>query len=300
MSSQSIKGWETERSTSVLLSEALIIFVQEKLYIQGVTPGSIKGYENMVKSVHKALGDIDITKLTLLDIYTWKSYHINKGISERTMKGYIIRLRLLLRHFSRQFSLSIHPDDITLPKSPRTLPQAISDVEAKLIFDKCNNIRDRLVIYLLFTTGLRIEELCNIRVRNIQENKLFIVGKGKKERYVFMDETAIALMDIYLKCKLESEWLFPTCEKQMGNLPISTFAMRIAIKRCAKRAGIKRNITPHMFRHGYATHLLKNGCDIRYIQELMGHSFITSTQIYTHVTNADLHEVYKKYHVTLN
>lgn len=295
--SYSNKVGTTEKDSSMKLSEALSLFVKEYAYIKGLDPQTIRGYKNTLSNFKKVHGDKEINLITIEDIYYFRKYFEDKGISSATIRNNLGDIKMLLKHISKTVELSLVPDDIPLPKFIRNMPETLTIDEIKLIVDHTRNLRDRLAIYLLFCTGIRIAELCSLKVQDIQEDKLLIHGKGKKQRYAYLDEVSLMLIKLYLP-SLDGEWLFPS--SNLKGMPLQTFAMRIAIKRSAEKAGITKRIYPHMFRHSYATNLLKNGCDIRYIQEFLGHNYITSTQIYTHVTNQDLAGAYKKFHVTLN
>ena len=289
--------WETERVSSLKISDALLVFTREYAYLKGLDPETIRGYKITVNNFKKVHGDKRVKLITLEDIYYFKKYFEDKGVGLSTIRNNMCDLKIILKHVSKTVELSLVPDDIPLPKYTRGLPETLTIDEVKRIINSSGTIRNRLAIYLLFCTGMRIAELCAIKVQDIQEDKLLIHGKGKKQRYAYLDEASLILLNMYLPT-IQGEWLFPSCKHR--TLPVQTFAMRVAIQKCAAKAGIKKRVHPHMFRHSYATNLLRNGCDIRYIQEFLGHNYITSTQIYTHVSNNDLAGAYKKFHVSLN
>lgn len=281
----------------MLLSEALVLFIKEYAYLKGLDPETIRGYQIMLNVFIKVHGDKPVQDITMNDVYLLKKHYDELGLCSATIRNYIGDLKMVLKHTSKTVNLSLIPDDIPMPKFTRNLPETLTVGEIKLMINACDSLRNRLAIYLLFSTGLRIAELCNIKLKFVKDDTIILDGKGKKQRLIYLDDTAKMLLKMYLPT-IHGDWLFPSTQTQ--GMPIQTFAMRIAIQRTAVKAGIKKRVYPHQFRHSYATNMLRNGCDIRYIQEFLGHAFITSTQIYTKVENKDLAGAYKKFHVSLS
>ena len=166
-------------------------------------------------------------------------------------------------------------------------------VISKTDFQKQKAERNLLIISLLLSTGIRISELCHIHLKDINHSNktLHIIGKGKKERIIFLgDQTTFNLLEIYInKIGKESNgFLFPGKHSQK---PLSEQSVRLILKRIVEQNNLSRTITPHMFRHSFATMLLDNDVDIRYIQQILGHSSISVTQIYTHVSHSKQKEI---------
>lgn len=192
-------------------------------------------------------------------------------------------------------------EPLRLPKTipPSTIEKFLSQLyisrsAAKTPFQRKNALRDIAVIELLFATGMRISELCSLKRRDLdlQEKKVLIYGKGAKERVIYIGSTAvIALLDSYITVfsdqLIDEDWLFLNQRKNR----LSEQSVRNMINKYARQAEIQQHITPHMFRHSFATLLLESDVDIRYIQKLLGHSSITTTEIYTQVSTRKQREI---------
>lgn len=191
------------------------------------------------------------------------------------------------------------------PKKSKRLPRFFEYNELEELFDACDlgtslGQRDRLLLEMLYATGVRVSELVNIKVSDIDEDghSILVLGKGNKERYVTYGDYCSEILDLYLSdgyLKLNTNkscYLF--LNNNGGNL--TDRGVRYILDRIIKHTSIQKNISPHMIRHSFATHLLNEGCDIKTVQELLGHESLESTQIYTHVSNEHLRSVYLKCH----
>ena len=166
-------------------------------------------------------------------------------------------------------------------------------VISKTDFQKRKAERNLLIISLLLSTGIRISELCHIHLKdiNLSNKTLHIIGKGKKERILFLgDQTTFNLLETYINKngKESNDFLFPG---KHSPKPLSEQSVRLILKRIVEQNSLSKTITPHMFRHSFATMLLDNDVDIRYIQQILGHSSISITQIYTHVSHSKQKEI---------
>lgn len=186
---------------------------------------------------------------------------------------------------------------------PKTIPYDIlksifSYLEQRIVlsktdYQKQHAERNLLIISLLLSTGIRISELCNIHLKdiNLSNKTLHIIGKGKKERILFLgDQTTFNLLETYINKngKESNDFLFPG---KHSPKPLSEQSVRLILKRIVEQNSLSKTITPHMFRHSFATMLLDNDVDIRYIQQILGHSSISVTQIYTHVSHSKQKEI---------
>ncbi len=171
---------------------------------------------------------------------------------------------------------------IERPRKETKLPKVISKEEVKLIINNTNNIKHKCVVSLLYSAGLRRSELLNLKLKDIDSKRMVInviQGKGKKDRLTLLSNTVLADLRIYYQEWKPRDYLF---EGQTGGRYSSQSILKI-VKNAAKKAKIIKNITPHMLRHSFATHLLESGTDLRYIQVLLGHSSTRTTEIYTQV-----------------
>jgi site-specific recombinase XerD len=241
----------------------------------------------------------------------------DKQLKIITQNYHLIALRSFLKYLAKRDVKSLAAEKIELPKTPaRTVEFLdIDDVERLLKAtdeekDKLTRLRDRAILEMLFSTGLRISELISVKRDglNLKRGEFAVRGKGDKMRLVFLSHKAIESLNQYLKERRDnSKALFirhdakESVDKQMESMSekmsgLTPRSVQRIIKKYAKLAGIMKKITPHTLRHSFATDLLANGADIRSVQELLGHASISTTQIYTHLTNKRLRDVYDNFH----
>jgi integrase/recombinase XerD len=197
-------------------------------------------------------------------------------------------------------------ENLSLPRRWKRLPKALSDREIEKLLvpelpETPPSLCDQAVLELAYASGLRLAELRNIRLEQLHLEAGFInvIGKGNKERVVPVGRQAVAVINRYLKTgrpKLVTPRTPANLFLTKRGTPFAAVTMWMRIKRRVARAVIGRNVTPHMLRHSFATHLLEHGADLRVIQELLGHASISTTEVYTHVTGNRLREVHRKFH----
>lgn len=229
-----------------------------------------------------------------------------ENLKKRTQAYYVIAIRNLLKYLTVHDYDVVSPDKIELPKVPTRQINIIryEDLERLLSAPKGNSlkaVRDRAILETLFSTGLRVSELCALdRFVNIDRGELTIRGKGERLRVVFLSDGAKKTLKEYLKKRSDAEEAMfislshAKTPKVLGRMVPRTVERIVA--RHARAAGITGKVTPHQLRHQFATDLLSNGADIRSVQKLLGHSSITTTQVYTHVTDRELREIHKAFH----
>ena len=231
-------------------------------------------------------------------------------IKKSTQNYHLIALRTFLKYLARQEVASLSPEQIELAKQPmRTVEFLEADeLERMLAAPKQTAegmiaLRDQAILELLFSTGLRVSELAGLRIDqvNLQRDEFTVRGKGDKPRVVFISERAKAALRAYLEKRRDtSPFLFVSHDRAKGGReesgPLTSRSVERSVAHYAKVAGITKRITPHTMRHTFATDLLLSGADLRAVQSLLGHASITTTQIYTHITNKQLKEVHKKFH----
>jgi integrase/recombinase XerD len=197
-------------------------------------------------------------------------------------------------------------ENLSLPRRWKRLPKALSNGEiAKLLTlessETPENLCDQAVLELAYASGLRLAELRNLRLEQMHLESGFInvIGKGNKERVVPVGRKAIAALNRYIEVgrpKLITPKSPANDLLSKRGTPFASVTLWLRIKNRVRRAGVSRNITPHMLRHSFATHLLEHGADLRVIQELLGHANISTTEVYTHVTGDRLREIHRKFH----
>ena len=180
------------------------------------------------------------------------------------------------------------------PKREYRLPNVLSKQEVKLILDVPKNIKHRTMLSLIYACGLRRSELINLKISNIDSKRniiSIIQSKGKKDRIIPLPKSILLMLREYYKAYKPKYWLF---EGQKVDSQYSPQSLQAVLKQAIARANIKKPVTLHWLRHSYATHLLENGVDLRYIQELLGHSSSKTTEIYTHVSRKSLQAIDRK------
>ncbi len=246
---------------------------------------------------------IELLKIDYAFIRGYLNYLVNdKKDNNTTVSRKISSLRGFYKYLSNNDYINNNPFRlVSLPKKSKKLPKYFYYNELEELFNSCDiktplGQRDELILEMLYATGVRVSELVNIKVNDINEGNLTIniVGKGNKERIVSFGEYAKDALDLYLSDgrkklnKKDSDYLF--LNHIGGNL--TTRGVRDILDRLIKKTTIDKNISPHMLRHTFATHLINEGCDLLAVSELLGHESISATQIYTHVTTDHLKEVY--------
>ncbi len=220
-----------------------------------------------------------------------------KTLKKRTQNYYLIALRSFLKYMTAKRGVkTVSAEVIELAKVPERTIDLISGEELKRLLDAPKQekdvkkgLKDKAILETFFSTGLRVSELCALpRDLDLTKDELSVRGKGEKVRVVFLSDMARDSIKAYLKgnIAIDSPTLFNTTPRSVERL----------VKHYAIKAGISKKVTPHVIRHSFATDLLQNGADLRSVQALLGHANITTTQIYTHVTDRHLKEIHKNFH----
>lgn len=239
-----------------------------------------------------------------------KTDKAGKPLKKSTQNYHLIALRSFLKYLAKRDINSLAPEKIELAKIPeRQVDFLESDDLERLLEaplktkeDKIIQLRDKAILELLFSTGLRVSELSKLKIDqvNLKKDEFTIRGKGDKLRVVFLSNQGKYWLRQYLdQRKGMSPSLFVRHDKAKGKQEpagLTPRSIQRLIQKYAKAAGITKKVTPHTMRHSFATDLLMNGADIRSVQAMLGHASITTTQIYTHVTNQQLLDVYKTFH----
>lgn len=228
-----------------------------------------------------------------------------KGVGSKTISRALVTIRSLFRFLIRDKILTCDPTGkIEFPKVSSRLPNVLNLGQVDLLLsqpkrDTMLGLRDYAMLQLMYATGMRISELVGVKINdlNLEAGYMKIFGKGSKERIVpiglqAIDAVTKYMRDIRERNHLDSEYLF----LGINNNKLSRQAFWKRVKMYARKTSININVTPHMLRHSFATHLLEHGADLRSVQTMLGHSDVSTTQIYTHVSIKHLHDLYKKFH----
>ena len=253
----------------------------------------------------------DITEKVVREFHLWLNRQPSDKKQKTTLKRktqnyYLIALRSFLKFLAKRGIKSLSPEHIELAKVGERPLDLISNEELNRLLnapkgDDLKSLRDRAILQMLFSTGLRVSELCSLsRDVDIDADELSIRGKGEKIRVVFISPEARKAVKEYLNKRADiDDALFIRMNREEakgGDMALDTRSVQRIIKQCAIKAGISKKVTPHVIRHCFATDLLSNGADLRSVQMLLGHSNISTTQIYTHITDSELKRVHKQFH----
>lgn len=266
---------------------------RNRLIANGKSRNTVKMYGYIVDQFLDFV-NFEKERITREAIESFKEHlSIDKGYSKTTIYLYIRAIQSFIAYAGID---SIGP--LKAPKRPQKVPNYLMNDEVSVIIGSCRNTKERLIVKLLVYTGIRVSELCSIRVQDIDVNNKTLKirsGKGDKDRLVVFSDRVVPDLKLYLMEKRERkpriDFLFPTSKSRK----ISPVTIERIIRTIVKRSGIEKKITPHTFRHTFATSLLRNGADLRIIQVLLGHSSISTTQIYTHVDDHALKMGYEKF-----
>jgi integrase/recombinase XerD len=229
------------------------------------------------------------------------------GLAASSIKLVVVALKIFFRFLAAKGRIERDPTEtLTLPRIERYLPETLNELQVEQLIESIDTaqprgLRDRALIELLYASGLRISELANARLENLnfEERILRVTGKGNKTRLVPVGRKACEALSVYLAAerpKLVKRRTGSEIFLSARGTKLTTVRLWQIVKERARRSGLETNIYPHLLRHSFATHLLSNGADLRIIQELLGHADISTTQVYTHVDQQRLKAVHRKFH----
>ena len=296
----------SDLQTQELIERFLDALWQER----GLSQNTLMAYQNDLKQFSTWLDrqNISLTDAQVTESQGFLKYRHQQGINPRSVSRTLSSLRSFYRFCLRENLCQEDPTALLeSPKLGRSLPRSLSEIEVEALINAPDitenlGLRDRAMLELLYATGLRVSELVNLSLQmlNLKLGVVRTIGKGRKERLVPMGEDSMEWLERYLKHARpdilkkhgQSEAVFVT---RRGSA-MTRQAFWYAIKRYAKQAGINSEISPHTLRHAFATHLLNHGADLRVVQMLLGHSNISTTQIYTHIAQTRLQALHAKHH----
>lgn len=286
------------------MDEAVADFLSYIASEKGLAKNSVEAYERDVTAFKTYLKQVHVNDFQLM-----QSDHIVAFMAEMKQKNYaiasicraIVAIKVMCRFFKRE---NITKQNVALhletPKLWQIIPNVLSGDEIERLFQQPDvtsfvGARDRAILEVLYSSGLRVSEVCGLKIHDVGDTFVRIFGKGRKERLVPIGKPAIAAIDHY--CLMRN-----TAWDKEENLFLSKSGKALdritvwrMIKSHAKQTGIMKSISPHSLRHSFATHLLDNGADLRVIQEMLGHSSISSTDRYTHVSRTHLQNAFNKF-----
>ncbi|MBR3898258.1 MAG: tyrosine recombinase XerC [Bacilli bacterium] len=271
-------------------------FLNYLISVKGFSEHTVKNYKidllDFKDFAHDKKVDVLLVRNYLKSLYERK-------FSARSISRKVSSLKSYYKYLDGEGIIDDNPLDlISNPKIQKTLPNYLNyeDLEKLLNYpdlNKKDGLRDALILEMLYSSGCRVSEIANIKIKDINfgERKILILGKGNKERYVYYGSKCERLLNRYLE-KYDNEYLFVN---KHGNR-LNERIIRKIVSDNARKAGLEVHVTPHTLRHTYATHLLNDGADLKSVGDLLGHESLSTTQIYTHVSNERLRQVYLKAH----
>lgn len=302
------------------LSEALDNFIESIEVEGGRSKKTAENYTLYVERFIEFAGDIKVSEISYelvrkyrLWLNRYENYNgVNLGKS--TQAYHLIALRRLLTYLSKRDIKSLEPTKIELPKMTKPQVNFLHYEEVERLLgvipqDTELGLRDRAILELLFSSGLRVSELINLNRDHIntKRREFSVRGKGNKDRPIFISKTASQHIDNYLKSRKDNlSPLFINYSKRCttpsldGNYRrLTARSVQRMIEKYARLAGITKKVSPHTMRHSFATDLLLNGADLRSVQSMLGHASISTTQIYTHITDQHLKDVHDQFHTEI-
>jgi integrase/recombinase XerD len=276
---------------------------------RGLSENTLGAYRADLMALNQRLESqsVNLVHAGRADIMDYIAWRVEGGAKPRSTARQLSSFRRFYRYLLREGMISDDPTvNIAMPKIGRSLPQSLSepDVDALLAAPRVSEPlghRDRTMLEVLYATGVRVSELINLKLTQINLNQgvLRIVGKGNRERLIPLGDEAQDWIREFIDgprgeilLERQTEYLFPT---RRGDR-MTRQAFWHIIKRYAAKAGISKKLSPHTVRHAFATHLLNNGADLRVVQLLLGHSDVSTTQIYTHVARERMKELHGRHH----
>jgi integrase/recombinase XerD len=276
---------------------------------RGLSPNTLAAYRADLSALDRWLESNDQTLLGAQrgDLLAFMASRVQAGARPRSTARQLSSFRRFYRYMVRDGQLRDDPTaQIAMPKVGRSLPRSLTEEEveallaAPAVSDPLGH-RDRTMLEVLYATGLRVSELVNLKLGqvNLNQGVLRIVGKGDRERLIPLGEEAVQWLQQFLQgprveilLERQTDYLFPT---RRGDR-MTRQAFWHIIKRYAHKAGVAKQLSPHTLRHAFATHLLNHGADLRVVQMLLGHSDLSTTQIYTHVARERLKDMHAQHH----
>ncbi len=284
---------------------------------RNVSQLTVRNYDHYLRRFLEFTGDIDPKTIDLAMIRKYRLFLsrfvdplTGMVIKRKTQNYFLIALRAFLKYLIRIDIETLAPEKVELGEQDPSPLKVLDESSLETLLSKpdisnLSGMRDKAILEMLFSTGLRVAELSSLNCEqiNLSRREFGVVGKGGKERVVFVSDSAAEALEVYLNHRSDKyKPLFirfqgtPDPSDDGEHMRLTTRSIERIVEKYVKEAGLAIKATPHTLRHNFATDLLMNGADIRSVQEMLGHSSITTTQIYTHVTNKQLKDVHRAFH----
>ncbi len=256
----------------------------EQLTLKGYSNKTIKSYTGCVQQLANFYNKppVELTENQVRDFFVFLNR--DKKLSPSTFNIY----HSSITHFYSIFSKKQLMDNIPRCKNRKSKPIVLSKEEVLRLIDSIANLKHRTLVSIMYSSGLRMSEALRLKLTDIDKDRMQIFirdAKGKKDRYTILSRKSLELLHMYVKAKKPSEWIFESGQKK--GKPLHARTVEKIVNDAAIRSEITKNVTPHTLRHSFATHLLEDGVNIRYIQTLLGHSNLQTTAVYLHTVSLD-------------
>jgi site-specific recombinase XerD len=299
------------------LSKLITDFLEYLEIERNASQKTIRNYDHYLQRFVEFAGEINPAQIDLalirkyrLHLSRWIDPNTAKPLKRVTQNYFMIALRAFLRYLARQDIETLSPEKIELGEADPSPLKVLDNNSLEKLLEAPNpatkdGLRDKALLETLFSTGLRVSELVSLNrdTINLERREFSVIGKGSKERIVFLSDAAVFWLDKYLQTRFDRfKPLFiryqgtVTPDDNGEGMRLTARTVQRIVAKYVKQVGLSVKATPHTLRHSFATDLLINGADIRSVQEMLGHSSISTTQIYTHVTNKHLQDVHKAFH----
>ncbi len=280
--------YTTQNTWYLMKKQEIIIRFIKQARIENYSEATVKNYSSALKLFLQWVSELKVTKISDDDIQNYLYYcKQQKKYSFSSMKQVLATIRFL---YGKVFHQPI-PKVLNIKlRKPVYLPTVLSAKDISKLIRVTNNLKHKTILLLIYSGGLRLGELLNLKIGDIDSDAMKIhvrQAKGKKDRYIMLSEKTLSLLRGYYKIYKPHDFLI---EGQNGG-KYSPTSVQNVFKSAVKKAAIKKKVTVHSLRHSFATHLLDEGTDIRYIQELLGHKRLETTQIYTHVSSHSINKI---------
>ena len=263
----------------------LLDIITKEMTLGNYSGKTIKAYSAVYKDIYKKFKR-PLRDITEDELKEYLYQRVKAGLASQSIALAANAINFLYTKLYKRQDFK----KLSHPRKTHTLPTVLTKNEVELILEQTKNLKHRVMLGIAYGAGLRVSEVINLRVRDIDIRELTIIvrqGKGKKDRLTVLSPRLIINLQQFINGKNAGQYVF---ESERGGKLTATTAQKV-FQQCLKKSGILKPATFHSLRHSFATHLLENGVDVRYVKELLGHSNIRTTQIYTHVTNPSLKNI---------
>ena len=270
--------------------------------IEGQSKRVIEHTDYVKRKMVEHLGDIKLAKLDTEKVYQWRQFMLYRSGKNgeavkrkpNSLRCDILRLRCMLKYMQALGEECLDPELVPIPKHEDTVRTFLEPDEVTEIINGATSMRNKAIISLLYSSGVRVSELVSLNRDSIHDRSFTVVGKGKKARLCFIDERTEVLLAQYLESRDDdSNALFVSREYRER---LSVSCVQFIIRYARQKLGISKPVTPHVFRHSFATNYIKNDGDIRPLSKLLGHANLDTTAIYTHIEDNELRRCYNRFH----